>query len=105
MKCFRCNDALIKEDALDCSSCSRSFHFSCGAVSEQNFRKMSKQRKEQTKCPECKEKKDVTFNIPISTPESDSTLMKNFNELAKDLKSTIAGLEASVQHNSDVMDG
>lgn len=105
MKCFKCNDALIKEDALECALCRRTFHFGCGALTETNFRKMNKQRKEQIKCPECKDKKDVTFTVPTnSTPESDSALMKNFNELAKDLKSTMAGLEASVQHNSDVMD-
>lgn len=103
MNCFKCSADLIDEDALTCSLCRHSLHFGCAPMTEANFRKMAKSRKDSFKCVECKDKKDITFTIP-STPTSDSTLLKQFNELAKELKTTIAGLEKSVQHNSDVMD-
>lgn len=100
MNCSKCEEVLVEEDNISCTLCGTKLHFGCAGFSESNFRKLSKIKKESWKCITCKNKKDVTFTIP----SSDSTLMQQFNQLAKDLKGTIVGLEQSVQHNSDTMD-
>lgn len=99
MNCFTCEEALLLEDTISCSSCSNKLHFHCGGMTEINFRKLSKVKKETWKCIDCKTKKESTSNIPDS--DESATVLEEFKKLSKDLRNSMAELEKSVQFSSD----
>lgn len=54
MNCGRCDDRLLPEDKLRCSTCNGNFHYGCVNKLESNFRKMSRVALESWKCMQCK---------------------------------------------------
>ncbi|KAF6212825.1 hypothetical protein GE061_010534 [Apolygus lucorum] len=54
MSCSKCSDPLLVADALTCVSCEGEFHFACGGMIEQNFRKLNRNAKANWKCFNCK---------------------------------------------------
>lgn len=106
--CSKCNEDVIKEDQICCSSCSAVLHFGCAAMVESNFRKMTKDRKKAWKCINCKgavEKKDSP--ACDEEAERENRLVKKMkvfiDDLSKDIKSKLIDFEKSLQHNSDQM--
>lgn len=84
MDCVNCKSGVLNEDSITCSACSSVFHFQCVAMTESNFRKMSKISKGRWKCQTCRsteaahtsssqEQSDVSDNLlnvpkPIGQP-------------------------------------
>lgn len=126
MQCAKCDDNLQPEDALECALCKDSAHYSCVGMSDRNYLKMSKDRKETWKCLTCKEKKDVTFTIPVNdkdvskkkdadkdvSKEKDAGKDKDtqkeirelFNGFTKEIKGELKELTNSVNFTSGQVD-
>lgn len=53
--CCKCPEPILtKESMFRCSSCEESLHFACGGVSEAQYRKLSQEKRANTKCNGCK---------------------------------------------------
>lgn len=82
--CSRCEE--LVGDGVCCCSCLQSFHFACGGITEQGYRKLG-ERKSQWRCTTCKsagKSSAKVAGIPVSpVPESTPTLENVMQELDK----------------------
>lgn len=100
--CFDCGLCVgSDDDCMVCSECLSSYHIgTCSGISERTFRAKSDATKKQWRCPTCRgarAKKVVDHPSVLAIAE--------LTETVKNLKDTIAHIEASVQMLSDKYDG
>lgn len=91
MLCVLCNENILQNDYLKCITCKEFFHYACGGLREENFRKFNKPNKDNWLCSNCKFKKKApviadeiasSINTTINnTTVSDKTLRDIVNSL------------------------
>lgn len=87
--CGRCQESV--HDGVMCNSCAQSFHFVCGGITEQGYRKLG-DRKSQWRCSTCKPSNKATGKTTAAaaaaspsslTPQRSLTLESVMQELDK----------------------
>lgn len=100
--CFDCGLSVgSDDDCMVCSECLSSYHIgTCSGISERTFKAKSGATKKQWRCPTCR---GVRAKKVVDHPSV--FVIAELTEIVKNLKDTVAHIEASVQMLFDKYDG
>lgn len=105
MDCRICTDKLKPEEALKCSLCHGSFHYSCIGLSELEFKKILPMNKPKWKCPECKQlKKTSSPLIQSKTDHLDiASLIEHMDKKFDSLSKNLSDFKTSINGQLDTL--
>lgn len=108
--CQVCSLSITDENALhlQCAECEAKLHHTCAGLRESAFKNLSKTRKSNWKCPECKSKNNSPDDVAaIDVSSSESSILKIITEQHNSLKSFMCTkfdeLTSSIEFNSDII--
>jgi len=106
MICNSCNEDIIDDDALNCSNCKEFYHFNCTAMTEVNFRKMSKANRLKWSCLKCKfDKTDKIINTTTADynlrdlTDSVNFMSNKFDNFGEQIKDVLSALKEIREEN------
>lgn len=71
MQCRKCQETLVKEDWIICSTCKNESHYYCQGITENGFSRMANNTKNKWDCNKCKvnweDKKGAIQNVNNKT--------------------------------------
>lgn len=90
--CMLCNEYIHQNDYLICITCKEFFHYACGGLREENFRKLNKPNKDNWSCSNCKFKKKA-LAIADRIASSINTTINNTTVSDKTLRDVVDSLK------------